>query len=86
MGAIFKKCHCGEDAVLVDTGPDFKNRTYKRTFKCREGHVFEEKSALTSPIRKTLKKPDFSKMTYSEILDFVEKEAKKRMKEGSGNE
>ncbi len=47
MSPIFRKCPvCGKDAVLKGTGPDFKAGYYLRTFKCKRGHVFSEKSML----------------------------------------
>lgn len=45
MNPIFRKCPvCKQDAVLKETGPDFKTGYYLKTFKCKKGHVFSEKS------------------------------------------
>jgi hypothetical protein len=46
MNQIFKKCHCGEDAILIDMGPDFKKGKFKRVFRCKNGHEFSEETGL----------------------------------------
>jgi hypothetical protein len=49
MNHIFRKCPvCNQDAVLQETGPDFRVGYYKRVFKCKGGHVFAEKFRLCS--------------------------------------
>lgn len=44
MNNIFRKCPvCKQDAILQETGPDFKKGYYRRIFKCKKGHTFAEK-------------------------------------------
>ncbi|WP_290596529.1 MULTISPECIES: hypothetical protein [unclassified Archaeoglobus] len=47
MPGIFRKCpFCGEDAILKTIEPDFSKGVFRRIFRCRNGHEFDEESSL----------------------------------------
>ncbi|ADC64603.1 hypothetical protein Ferp_0427 [Ferroglobus placidus DSM 10642] len=70
MPGIFRKCpFCGEDAILSNIEPDFSKGVFRRIFRCRNGHKFEEKSSFDEE-RKWVKD------VFSELAEEFIKRAK----------